>query len=124
MAEGWSRHLKSDSFTAFSAGIEAYGLNPNTVTVMKEAGVDITCQKSQTVQELETIPFDFVITVCGHANEVCPVFTCSTTVVHFGFDDPPRLAKNAKTEEEALSHYRKVRDEIRTFVETLPEVLW
>ena len=124
MAEGWSRHLKSASFTAFSAGIEAHGLNPKAVQVMQEAGVDITCQKSQEVQELETIPFDFVITVCGHASEVCPVFNCSTRVIHFGFDDPPRLAKNAETEEEALSHYRKVRDEIRTFVETLPEVLW
>ncbi|PIP71626.1 MAG: arsenate reductase [Nitrospinae bacterium CG22_combo_CG10-13_8_21_14_all_47_10] len=123
MAEGWARHLKSDSIQAFSAGLEAHGLNPNAVQVMKEAGVDITGQKSRKVEEVETIPFDFVITVCGHADENCPVFNCATRVVHFGFDDPPKLAKNAKTTEEALNHYRRVRDEIRTFVETLPEAL-
>ena len=75
------------------------------------------------VKEVETIPFDFVITVCGHADENCPVFTCATTVVHYGFDDPPKLAQNAKTEEETLDHYRRVRDEIRAFVETLPGIL-
>jgi len=124
MAEGWARHLKSDSIQPFSAGLEAHGLNTNAVQVMQEAGVDITSQKSQTVEEVETVPFDFVITVCGHADENCPVFTCATRVVHFGFDDPPKLAQNAKMEEEALDHYRRVRDEIRIFVETLPEVLW
>ena len=86
--------------------------------------MDITSQKSQKVEEVEIITFDFVITVCGNADEHCPVFSCSTTVVHFGFDDPPKLAENAKTEDEALNHYHRVRDEIRTFVETLPEVLW
>ena len=123
MAEGWARHLKSNSIQAFSAGLEAHGLNPNAVRVMQEVGVDILNQKSQTVEEVETIPFDFVITVCGHADEHCPVFSCSTRVVHFGFEDPPKLAKNAETEAEALNHYRRVRDEIRTFVETLPEAL-
>ena len=123
MAEGWTRHLKSDSIQPFSAGLEAHGLNPNAVQVMQEAGVDITGQKSQKVKEVETIPFDFVITVCGHADENCPVFTCATTVVHYGFDDPPKLAQNAKTEEETLHHYRRVRDEIRAFVETLPGIL-
>ncbi len=123
MAEGWARHLKSDSIQPFSAGLEAHGLNPNAVQVMQEAGVDITGQKSQKVAEVETIPFDFVITVCGHADENCPVFTCATTVVHYGFDDPPKLAQNAKTQEEALDHYRRVRDEIRAFVETLPGIL-
>ena len=123
MAEGWARHLKSDSIQAFSAGLEARGLNTNAVRVMQEAGVDITGQKSKKVEEVETIPFDFVITVCGHADENCPVFTCATTVVHCGFDDPPKLAQNAKTEEEALDHYRRVRDEIRTFIETLPGIL-
>jgi arsenate reductase len=123
MAEGWARHLKSDSIQPFSAGLEAHGLNPNAVQVMQEAGVDITGQKSQKVKEVETIPFDFVISVCGHADENCPVFTCATTVVHYGFDDPPKLAQNAKTQEEALDHYRRVRDEIRAFVETLPGIL-
>jgi arsenate reductase (thioredoxin) len=124
MAEGWANHLKSGSIQAFSAGLEAHGLNPNAALVMKEAGVDITSQKSQKVGDVESIPFDFVITVCDHADEHCPVFACSTTVVHFGFNDPPKLAKNSKTEEEALNHYRKVRDEIYTFVKTLPEILY
>jgi arsenate reductase len=115
--------LKSDSIQAFSAGLEARGLNTNAVRVMQEAGVDITGQKSKKAEEVETIPFDFVVTVCGHADENCPVFTCATTVVHCGFDDPPKLAQNAKTEEEALDHYRRVRDEIRTFIETLPGIL-
>ena len=123
MAEGWARHLKSDSIQAFSAGLEARGLNTNAVRVMQEAGVDLTGQKSKKVEEVEHIPFDFVVTVCGHADENCPVFTCATTVVHCGFDDPPKLAQNAKTEEEALDHYRRVRDEIRTFIETLPGIL-
>jgi arsenate reductase len=76
------------------------------------------------VEEVETIPFDFVITVCGNADESCPVFSCSTAVLHFGFDDPPKLAKNTQTEDKTLDHYRRVRDEIRNFVESLPEVLW
>ena len=120
MAEGWARHLKSDVIQAFSAGLEAHGLNLNAVKVMHEEGVDITLQKSQRVEEVETIPFDIVITVCGNADEHCPVFSCATTVLHHGFDDPPKLAQTAKTDEEALGHYRRVRDEIRAFIETLP----
>ena len=123
MAEGWARHLKGDSIHPFSAGIEAHGLNLNAVKVMQEEGVDITQQKSQRIEEIETIPFDVVITVCGHANENCPVFSCSTTLVHRGFDDPPKLAQTAKTEKEALAHYRRVRDEIKVYIETLPEGL-
>ena len=120
MAEGWARYLKSDVIQVFSAGLEAHGLNLNAVKVMHEEGVDITLQKSQRVEEVETIPFDIVITVCGDADEHCPVFSCATTVVHHGFDDPPKLAQTAKTDEEALGHYRRVRDEIRAFIETLP----
>jgi arsenate reductase (thioredoxin) len=123
MAEGWARYLKSDVIQVFSAGLEAHGLNLNAVKVMHEEGVDITLQKSQRVEEVETIPFDFVITVCGDADEQCPVFSCATTVVHHGFDDPPKLAQTVKTDEEALGHYRRVRDEIRAFIETLPEGL-
>tara|TARA_B110000467_G_C18168798_1_gene393974 strand:- start:277 stop:651 length:375 start_codon:yes stop_codon:yes gene_type:complete len=120
MAEGWARHLKSDVIQAFSAGLEAHGLNLNAVKVMHEEGVDITLQKSQRVEEVETIPFDIVITVCGNADEHCPVFSCATTVLHHGFDDPPKLAQTAKTDAEALGHYRRVRDEIRAFIGTLP----
>lgn len=119
MAEGWTRALKSDSIAPYSAGIEKHGLNPNAVRVMQEAGVDISDQRSKTVDELE-VEFDTVITVCGHADENCPAFSGSPRVVHVGFDDPPKLAANAKDDEEALSHYRRVRDEIRAFVENLP----
>ena len=123
MAEGWTRALRGDRFEACSAGIEAHGLNPLAVQVMAEVGVDISGQRSKTLAELPTLDFDLVVTVCDHAHESCPLFPAQTKVVHAGFDDPPRLAQNAKTEEEALAHYRRVRDEIRAFVETLPEGL-
>ncbi len=123
MAEGWAHALKSDVIEAFSAGIETHGLNPNAVKVMAEAGVDISQQKSKRVDELKAVAFDYVVTVCDNAHESCPLFPGKTRVVHVGFDDPPRLAHKAKTEEEALEHYRRVRDEIRAFVEALPEAL-
>ncbi len=124
MAEGWARHLKGDVLGVYSAGIETHGLNPHAVKVMAEAGVDISTHRSKHVSEVMDIPFDYVITVCGHAQEYCPVFPGRAVVVHRGFDDPPKLAANAKTEEEALAHYRRVRDEIRAYVETLPEALF
>jgi len=123
MAEGWARHLKREVIEAYSAGIETHGLNPRAVQVMAEAGVDILHQRSKHVSALKDITFDYVITVCGHANEHCPLFAGAAKKVHVGFDDPPALAKDAKTEEEALAHYRRVRDKIRTFVEHLPEAL-
>ncbi|MGY8769423.1 MAG: arsenate reductase ArsC [Pirellulales bacterium] len=123
MAEGWAKHLKSDTIDAYSAGIETHGLNPNAVQVMQQAGVDITGHKSTTVADLGEISFDVVVTVCGHADENCPVFLGAPKVVHHGFDDPPKLAKEAATEEEALEHYRRVRDEIRDYIATLPEAV-
>ncbi len=123
MAEGWARHLKRGAFDAWSAGIEKHGLNPNAVKVMAEAGVDIADHQSNTVDELPVQDFDYVVTVCGHANENCPIFPGKAKVVHVGFDDPPKLAIGVTSEEEALGHYRRVRDEIRAFVETLPEGL-
>lgn len=123
MAEGWTRHLKGDRIEVWSAGMETHGLNPNAVKVMAEAGVDISHQCSTHVNELMHIPFDVVITVCDHAAEHCPIFPGKSRVVHHGFDDPPRLAAGAADEEEAVNHYRRVRDEIRAFVETLPESL-
>ncbi len=117
MAEGWTRHLKCDLIEVYSAGIETHGLNPNAVKVMAEAGVDISRQRSKHVDELKGIAFDYVVTVCDNAHESCPLFPGKTKVVHAGFDDPPRLARGAKTEEEALAPYRRVRDEIRAFVE-------
>ncbi len=123
MAEGWTRRLKSNVIEPYSAGIETHGLDPNAVRVMAEAGVDISGHRSKHVDELKGIEFDYVVTVCDHAAEHCPLFPGEAKVVHFGFDDPPRLAQSAKTEQEALNCYRRVRDEIRAFIERLPEVL-
>ena len=120
MAEGWARHLKGDAIHAYSAGIETHGLNPNAVKVMSEAGVDISDQRSKHVDELKDVEFDYVVTVCGHAHESCPMFPGGAKVVHVGFDDPPKLARDAKTEEGALQHYRRARDDIKSFVESLP----
>jgi arsenate reductase len=123
MAEGWTRHRKGDQIEAYSAGIEAHGLNSDAVRVMADAGVDISGQRSKRVDELRDVDFDYVVTVCDHAHESCPVFPGKAQFVHVDFDDPPRLAAGAKTEEERLVPYRRVRDEIRTFVETLPDSL-
>jgi arsenate reductase (thioredoxin) len=70
--------------------------------------------------EFRGVKFDYVVTVCGHAQEHCPIFPGKAKIVHVGFDDPPRLAANARTEEERLAPYRRVRDEIKQLVETLP----
>ncbi len=123
MAEGWTRHLKSDVIEAYSAGIETHGLNPDAVKVMAEAGVDISSHKSENINDMMDIPLDYVITVCGHAHETCPMFPGSAKVAHVGFDDPPKLAAECETEEEKLNCYRRVRDEIRGYIETLPESL-
>ncbi len=120
MAEGWARQLKGDSIEPYSAGVEPHGANKFTIQVMKEAGVDIGGQRSKHVDELKDVPFDYVVTVCDDAREACPMFRGKTKVVHVGFDDPPRLAKVARSEAEAVGYYRRVRDEIRAFVQTLP----
>jgi arsenate reductase (thioredoxin) len=123
MAEGWARRLCGDVLAPYSAGILPHGLDPRAVRVMAEAGVDISGGRSKHVDELHAIPFDWVVTVCGHAHERCPVLPGHPHMLHIGFDDPPTLALTAKTEEEALDHYRRVRDEIRAFVEKLPSLL-
>jgi arsenate reductase len=123
MAEGWTRHLKGDIIEPFSAGIETHGLNQRAVQVMAEAGVDISSHRAKHVEELKDIQLDYVVTVCGHANEHCPVFPGKTKLIHVGFDDPPKLAKTAKTENEELDCYRRVRDQIRAIVEKLPDIL-
>ena len=123
MAEGWARHLKRGLIEPCSAGIEKHGLNPLAVKVMAEAGVDISAHRSSTLKELQGAQFDCVVTVCDHARENCPVFPGRAKLVHRGFDDPPRLAREAGTKEEALDHYRRVRDEIKAFIEELPQAL-
>lgn len=123
MAEGWARHLKSGVLEPFSAGIEKHGMNPHAVKVMHEAGVDISKQFSKTPTDLGPVEFDYVVTVCGHADEHCPTFTAKTRVIHVGFEDPPKLTKHLPDGEEKLAVYRRVRDEIRRFIESLPEAL-
>ncbi|MCG8617287.1 MAG: arsenate reductase ArsC [Desulfobacterales bacterium] len=125
MAEGWTRQLKGEIIDVFSAGIETHGLNPNAVKVMAEAGVDISGQTSQLMDEFRDTELDAVITVCGHAHETCPYFPPRCKVLHVGFDDPPKLAAEAAAagadKEGQLDCYRKVRDEIRAFVEKMPD---
>ena len=126
MAEGWARHLFGDKVDACSAGTEPLGLNPLAVRAMREAGVDISTHTSKTVGACSPETLDLVVTVCGHAQENCPVYlhrNPGTRVIHRGFDDPPRLAANAADDDEAMPHYRRVRDEIRAFVETLPDLV-
>ena len=128
MAEGWARALKGDVIEAYSAGIETHGLNPSAVAVMAEAGLDISSHASKRVDDLADVPFDYVVTVCGHANETCPLWLGSKAkIIHVGFDDPPKLAADLATagadESEQLDCYRRVRDEIKAFVTKLPEVL-
>ncbi len=123
MAEGWARHLKGETIEPYSAGVAPQRLDPRAVQVMAEVGVDISSHRSKSVDELQNIRFDYVVTVCDQAHESCPLFPGRTKMIHVGFDDPPRLAEPARNEQEALSHYRRVRDEIRRFVESLPESL-
>jgi len=118
MAEGWARHLRSEDVEPYSAGTEKHGLDPRAGRAKPEAGVDISSHVSKTVGELPTREFDLVVTVCGHAHENCPHLPGRTKVVHAGFDDPPKLAADARTDEEALVHYRRVRDEIRAWIES------
>jgi arsenate reductase len=124
MAEGWTRRLKGDAIEAHSAGVAPRELDARAVKVMAEAGVDISSHRSKHVDELGDIQFDYVVTVCGHAHETCPAWLRDKApVIHVGFDDPPKLAEDAGSEDEALAHYRRVRDEIRAFVQTLPDSL-
>ena len=120
MAEGWTRHLMDDQIEAYSAGIEPHGLDPRAVAVMAEVGVDISNHRSKHVDDLKDIAFDYVVTVCSHADQHCPAFVAANKVIHVGFDDPPKLAETAKPEQEAVNHYRRVRDQIRALVERLP----
>jgi arsenate reductase len=123
MAEAWTRRLQGERFEAYSAGVEPRSVDPRAIKAMAEAGLDISGQKSKGVDALGSMEFDYVITLCDNARESCPYFPAKTKLVHKGFDDPPKLAENAKNEEEAMAPYRRVRDEIRAFVEALPERL-
>jgi arsenate reductase len=123
MAEGLARALRGGAVEAYSAGTAPKGIDPRAVAAMAEIGIDISSQRSTHVDEFAGREFDYVVTLCGGAAETCPVFPGKTKVIHVGFEDPPELANGAATEEEALAHYRRVRDEIRAFVEGLPDSL-
>lgn len=123
MAEGWAKALKSDSLESWSAGVETHGLNERAVQVMKEAGVDISGHQSKLVGDLLPVGFDVVVTVCDNARESCPVFPGKAVILHHGFEDPPFLAQSARSEEEILASYRRVRDEIRDFVAQIDHYL-
>ncbi len=121
MAEGFARALRGERVEAYSAGTNPHGLNPLAVRAMAEVGIDISKHLSRRPVEIG-VDFDVVVTVCDSAHESCPVFL-GASVVHAGFDDPPRLARDAKSDDEAMPHYRRVRDEIRAFVETFLDAL-
>ncbi len=110
MAEGLVNHFLGDRFQAFSAGTEATRVNPLAARVMAELGIDIATHRSKTLDEFAGQPFDYVITLCGDANEKCPLFFGGVRREHIGFDDPSRLKGS---EEEVLPEYRRVRDEIK-----------
>jgi arsenate reductase len=120
MAEAWTRLLKGDRFDAYSAGVQPKPIDPRAVKAMAETGIDISEQKSKDVDVFGNMEFDYVITLCDDARESCPYFPAKTKLIHQGFEDPPKLAEGAKNEEEAMAPYRRVRDEIRAFVGTLP----
>lgn len=117
MAEGWAKHLLGNELDAYSAGVEPHGMNAQAVKVMAETGVDLSSHHSKHIDELRNVSFDLVVTVCGNADQTCPSIPGTFKRVHRGFDDPPKLAAGASSDEEALGHYRRVRDEIRVFVE-------
>jgi arsenate reductase len=123
MAEGFGRKFFGDIYNIYSAGIEKHGMNQNAIKVMKELGVDLTGHSSKTLEELGAIHFDYVFTVCGHANENCPIFLGKAKVIHVGFDDPPKLARGLTDEAEILKPYRRVRDEIESFAKKLTDYL-
>ena len=120
MAEGWARALLGDRVDAYSAGVETHGLNPRAVTVMEEAGVDISGQRSENVDRYLDLDADLVVTVCDHAAEVCPTLPGARRIIHHSFPDP---AKVSGTEEEVMKAFRDVRDEIGEFVRTIPAIL-
>ncbi len=122
MAEGFGKALKGDRFHFYSAGTKKHGLNPRAVKVMQESGVDISNQTSNTLDEFDNIKMDYIFTVCSDAHDNCPYYPHGKTI-HVGFEDPPRLTEQMQDEEEILSVYRRVRDEIKSFVETIEKHL-
>lgn len=120
MAEGWTRHLKSDVIEAYSAGVWPAGVSSRAIQVMAEAGVDISSQTSDHVDDFKTIDFDYVITLCDNAREQCPVFSGNARSIHKAFEDPTLVMGSSDV---ILAAFRQTRDLIRAFIESLPESL-
>ena len=120
MAEGWARHLKSDVIEAYSAGVWPAGVSSRAIKVMAEAGVDISSHKSQHVDEFADVGLDYVITLCDNAREKCPIFPGDVKYVHRAFNDPVMMIG---TDDQVIAAFRRTRDEIKAFVEALPESL-
>jgi arsenate reductase len=120
MAEGWARHLKGDVVEAFSAGIRPIGVSSRAVKVMAEAGVDISNHTSNHISDFPGIDFDYVVTLCDSVREQCPLFPANAKLIHRPFADP-YFAEG--TEEQVMAAFRKTRDEIKSFVERLPDIL-
>ena len=123
MAEAWTKRLKGDQFEACSAGVNPKGVDPKAIKALAEAGIDISRWKSKNVDVFGDMEFEYVITLCDNAREACPYFPAKTRLIHKSFDDPPRLAESSPDEEAAMAHYRRVRDEIKAFVEAFPSGL-
>lgn len=123
MAEAWTRHLWPDLFEVSSAGLKTRGLHKNSIKVMAEVGIDISRQVSKQLDSFLSLDFDYVITVCNQADDHSPIFSGATKRLHRGFDDPAQRVEHAKTPEEALSQYRRTRDEIGEFIRSLPGFL-
>ena len=113
MAEGLANHFLGDRFRAFSAGTEATQVNPQAIKVLAELGIDMSSQRSKTLDEFVGQSFDCVVTLCGDANEKCPLFFGGVQRIHQGFDDPSRLKGS---EEDLLPEFRRVRDEIKEWL--------
>ena len=114
MAEGYLKHFAGNKADVYSAGVEAHGVNPKAIQVMKEDGVDISRHTSNTVNEYRSIDFDYVITVCDNAKEKCPYFPSKSQKFHHNFPDP---AKATGTEQKMMMQFRKVRDMIKAYSE-------
>ena len=120
MAEGWARHLKADVVDAYSAGIRPIGVSARAVEIMAEAGVDISMHSSKHIDDFGDFDFDYVVTLCDNAAQNCPVFRGNAKVIHKPFKDPFFATGS---EEQIMAEFRKTRDQIRAFIETIPESL-
>lgn len=112
IAEGYLRHFAKDKAEVYSAGIETHGVNPRTIAVMKEDGIDISHQTSDNIRKYKNVNFDFIITVCDNAKERCPFFPGKAKKFHHNFSDP---AKASGTENEILQQFREVRELIKSY---------